>query len=140
MLEVTADRSALLLLTSVERRLSAALAADLEREKITLDQWRVVAHLSSSEGRSMRQIGGCVVLPAPTLTKIVDRLVAANVVHRRHDPVDRRRVLVLLTPKGKELRRRLEQITQEHEEKLRKSLGKPGLEQLNGLLVRLSQA
>jgi DNA-binding MarR family transcriptional regulator len=140
MLDLAADRSALLLLTGVERRLSAALAADLEREKITLDQWRVVAHLSTSEGRSMRQIGEGVVLPAPTLTKIVDRLVAANVVHRRHDPVDRRRVLVLLTPQGKELRRRLEKIAEEHEEKLRHSLGKAGLEQLNGLLVRLSQA
>lgn len=140
MLEVTTDQSALLLLTGVERRLSAALAADLAREKVTLDQWRVVAHLSTSEGRSMRQIGACVVLPAPTLTKVVDRLVAANIVHRRHDPVDRRRVLVLLTPQGMQLRRRLEKITEKHEEKLRQSLGKSGLDQLNVLLVRLAQA
>ena len=140
MLEVTADGSALLLLARVERRLSAALAADLEREKITLDQWRVLTQLSTSEGRSMREIGEYVVLPAPTLTKVVDRLVAANVVHRRHDPADRRRVLVLLTPQGNELRRRLEEITEEHEGRLRLALGRSGLEQLHGLLVHLSDA
>lgn len=140
MLEVTTDQSVLVLLTGVERRLSAALAADLAAEEVTLDQWRVLAHLSASEGRSMSQVGARVVLPAPTLTKVVDRLVAANLVHRRHDPVDRRRVLVLLTPRGVEVRRRLEEVTETHEERLRHSLGGSGLDQLTGLLARLAQA
>lgn len=39
-------------------------------------------------------------LPPPTLTKLVDQFVDQNLVHRRADPYDRRRVLARLTPRG----------------------------------------
>lgn len=130
--------SALTLIAAVERRLSAALAADLVDEGVTVDQWRVIDQLSTSQGLPMSQVGQQVGLPAPTLTKVVDRLVAANLVHRRQDPHDRRRVLVLLTRRGESLQRRLRSIAERHEESLRDSLGAPGFERLNKLLSRLS--
>ncbi|MEW2610006.1 MarR family transcriptional regulator [Streptomyces sp. NPDC047880] len=47
-------------------------------------------------------------LPPPTLTKLVDQFVDQNLVHRRADPYDRRRVLARLTPRGQEYWRRVD--------------------------------
>ena len=132
-----ARRSGLALITAVERQLSTALAADLLTEGVTVEQWRVIDALSTTEGRPMSEIGHSAGLPAPTLTKVMDRLVANNIVHRRHDPEDRRRVLVLLTPDGDELKQRLRKVALQHEEALRDSLGESGFDQLTALLTRL---
>lgn len=138
--EIIAERSVLALFTAVERRLTAAVAADLDDEGVTVEQCRVLGGLSHREGRSMSEIATLAMLPAPTLTKVVDRLVAANLVHRRSDPYDRRRVLVLLTPRGRAMRSRLDQVLQQHQSNLEAVLGPSGLGQLTDLLSRLHAA
>ena len=135
--DLVVKRSAISLLAAVERQLTAAVAVDLDREGVTVDQWRVLDGLSHREGRSMGEIGAAAMLPAPTLTKIVDRLVAGNLVHRRSDPYDRRRVLVLLSPRGRASRSRLEQVIRRHEANLEEVLGRSGLLQLTDLLASL---
>lgn len=134
---IAAERSAFALITAVERQLTAAVAADLEHEGVTVEQWRVLDGLSHREGRPMTEVANHAMLPAPTLTKIVDRLVAGNLVHRRSDPYDRRRVLVLLTPRGRALRSRLDHIVQRHQAGVEEVLGTSGLGQLTELLARL---
>ena len=134
---IAAERSAFALITAVERQLTATVAADLQREGVTVEQWRVLTALPRSEGRSMSEIAVEAMLPAPTLTKLVDRLVAVNLVHRRSDPYDRRRVLVLLTPRGRTLRSRLDEVMERHQASLEQVLGRPALEQLTDLLARL---
>jgi DNA-binding MarR family transcriptional regulator len=134
---ITAAQSALALITAVERQLTAAVAADLQREGVTLEQWRVLSGLSGREGRAMNEIASDALLLPPTLTKVVDRLVAANLVHRRSDPLDRRRVLILLTPRGRSLRQRLDRIVQQHHQSWSDVLGESGLGQLTDLLDRL---
>ncbi len=127
-------QSPLFLITSVERRLTAALAADLEREGVSVEQWRALECLDLREGTTMSDIAGRVLVPAPTLSKLVDRLVASNLVHRRGDPQDRRRVLVLLTPRGAALRQRLDVVAQHHQEWLSEVLGETGFRQLTELV------
>jgi DNA-binding MarR family transcriptional regulator len=134
---IAAAQSALALITAVERQLTAAVAADLQREGVTLEQWRVLSGLSGREGRAMNEIASDALLLPPTLTKVVDRLVAANLVHRRSDPLDRRRVLILLTPRGRSLRQRLDRIVQQHHQSWSDVLGESGLGQLTDLLDRL---
>jgi DNA-binding MarR family transcriptional regulator len=85
----------------------------------------------------MNEIASDALLLPPTLTKVVDRLVAANLVHRRSDPLDRRRVLILLTPRGRSLRQRLDRIVQQHHQSWSDVLGESGLGQLTDLLDRL---
>jgi DNA-binding MarR family transcriptional regulator len=87
---------------AVTARIEAALAG-----AVTVDQWRVLDLLADGEGHPMHVIAAHVGVPAPTLTKIVDRLVDAALVHRRVDEADRRRVLVLLTDAGRALHERL---------------------------------
>jgi DNA-binding MarR family transcriptional regulator len=48
----------------------------------------------------MSEIKDFVLLPGPTLTKLIDRMVADNLVYRRGDLEDRRRVLVFPAPRG----------------------------------------
>lgn len=134
---IAAGRWAFDLITAVERQLTAAIAADLEPEGVTIEQWRVLAGLSDREGRSMSELASVAMLPAPTLTKIVDRLVADNLVYRRSDPYDRRRVLVLLTPRGQAFRHRLDSLVERHQSNLEEVLGSAGLGQLTQLLTRL---
>ncbi|MGE3253441.1 MarR family transcriptional regulator [Pseudonocardia sp.] len=70
---------------------------------MTIDQWRVVDLLADGEGHPMSEIAAAIVVPGPTLTKIVDRLVDAATVYRLVDSRDRRRVLAFLSDDGRAL-------------------------------------
>ena len=80
------------------RRLATALEAEVAG--CSVDQWRALAFLADGEGRTMTELADYALLPAPTATKLIDRLVADNLVYRHPDPTDRRRVLVYLTDRG----------------------------------------
>ena len=95
------------LLGQVERRVSRQLESTLAREKLTVDQWRVLDLLSEGPGRTMSQIASATGVPGPTLTKIVDKLVDAAAVYRLVDPRDRRRVLAFISESGQILHERL---------------------------------
>lgn len=66
----------------------------------TLEQWRVLDLLADGEGHPMTEIAGHAMVPPPTLTKIVDRLIESSLVYRRPDETDRRRILVFLSEHG----------------------------------------
>ncbi|MFB9741871.1 MarR family winged helix-turn-helix transcriptional regulator [Pseudonocardia sulfidoxydans] len=89
------------LLDRVDRAVATALVPATASEGVSRDGWRVLLMLSRGGGRSMGEIAGHTALPAPTATRVVDRLVAAGMAYRRHDPVDRRRVLVHLAADGR---------------------------------------
>lgn len=88
------------LLSQVESRVTRRLVTVLRAHDCELAEWRVLRLLSDRRGRSMSEIRDFVMLPGPTLTKLIDRMVANNLVYRRGDLVDRRRVLVFLAPRG----------------------------------------
>ena len=48
----------------------------------------------------MAEIAEDILIPPPTLTRVIDRLIADGLVHRLPDPADRRRVLARLTRRG----------------------------------------
>lgn len=89
------------LLSQVEHLVSRRVEAALGPDGPTLDQWRVLTHLADGAGHPMSEIAAKAMVPAPTLTKIVDRLVDRALVYRRVDDSDRRRVLVFLSEHGR---------------------------------------
>src|SRR4030081_115215 len=95
------------LLSHVERRLTTRLLAVLAPEECSIEEWRVLELLADDEGHTMTEVAEYALLLAPTLTKLVDRLASLNLVYRRADPEDRRRVRVSLTPRGHDRYRRL---------------------------------
>ena len=88
------------LLSQVESRLTRRLVTVLRAHDCELAEWRVLRLLADRHGRPMNEIKNFVMLPGPTLTKLIDRMVANALVYRRGDVVDRRRVLVFLAPRG----------------------------------------
>lgn len=87
------------------RRQAAVLRA--EAEDCSIEQWRVLNLLADGSGHTMTELAEHALLPAPTATKLVDRLVSDNLVYRHPDPADRRRVLVHTADRGRELHARL---------------------------------
>ncbi|MFE7853202.1 MarR family winged helix-turn-helix transcriptional regulator [Streptomyces sp. NPDC057403] len=94
------------LLSHAERRVGRRLAAVLAEENCSVEEWRVLSAIADGQGHPMSEIADHALMPAPTLTKLVDRMVAGNLVYRRPDPDDRRRVLLLLTGRGRILHQR----------------------------------
>ncbi|MFJ8057878.1 MarR family winged helix-turn-helix transcriptional regulator [Streptomyces sp. NPDC096142] len=95
------------LLSSVERLMTRQLAAALEAEDCSVEEWRVLSLLSDGRGHTMSDVAEYALMPAPSLTKLVDRLVSGALVYRRKDPGDGRRVLVYLSARGRNRHRAL---------------------------------
>jgi DNA-binding MarR family transcriptional regulator len=101
------------LLSHAERHLVRRLAALLAEEGCSVEQWRVLSIVSDGRGHPMTEIAEYALLPAPSLTKLVDRMVADNLVYRRADRHDRRRVLLHLSARGRILHQRAAHRVQE---------------------------
>ncbi|MGI5175859.1 MarR family winged helix-turn-helix transcriptional regulator [Dactylosporangium sp. CA-152071] len=97
------------LLTRAERLLGRRLAAILDTEGCTPEAWRVITLLSDGAGHHMTEIAEHAFLPPATLTKLLDHLVEENLVYRRIDEIDRRRIRAHLTPRGRRLHQRVSQ-------------------------------
>ncbi|HVM14187.1 MAG TPA: MarR family transcriptional regulator [Egibacteraceae bacterium] len=91
----------------VEQRITRAVERVLASSGTNVEQWRVLDLLSDGEGHPMSEIARHAMVPPPTLTKIVDRLIDSALVYRRPDEVDRRRVLVMLSDHGREFHERM---------------------------------
>ncbi|MFP5021633.1 MarR family winged helix-turn-helix transcriptional regulator [Pseudonocardia phyllosphaerae] len=98
----TSLRSLSALLSRAERYTSRRLDAVLVRHDLTPDRWRTLDLLSDGHGRTMSELAERLLVPGPTMTKIVDRLTDAALVYRAVDERDRRRVVVRISDAGQE--------------------------------------
>ncbi len=114
------------LLSHAERRLVERLAAVLTEEGCSVEQWRVLSIAADGEGHPMTEIAEYALMPAPSLTKLVDRMVADNLVYRRPDPDDRRRVLLYLSDRGGVLHRRTAHRVQAEQSRLLEAIDDHG--------------
>lgn len=89
------------MLGQVERQVARQVEKALAGHDLTVDQWRILDILADGEGHPMTDLAGAIVVPGPTLTKIVDKLVDAALVYRLVDERDRRRVLAFVSDKGR---------------------------------------
>ena len=104
-----------LALGDAERRVTRRLAQVLAHHGCTVERWRALSLLSGGDSHTMTELAEFTQLPPASVTRLVDGLVADNLVHRTADPHDRRRVLVHITRRGQALQRQLsERIAAEH--------------------------
>jgi DNA-binding MarR family transcriptional regulator len=94
-------------LSQAEHGVTRRLRRVLAEEGCTVEQWRALVLLADGVSHSMSEVAEFALLPAPTLTRLIDRMVADNLAYRTADPQDRRRVLVHITPRGRALQKRL---------------------------------
>lgn len=90
--------------------------------------------LSDTEGHPMSEIADFALVPSPTLTRIIDGMVADNLAYRRIDNLDRRRVLVFATRRGHVLYQQLQHVVERHEQQI---CGGVDLRSLTELLAQL---
>ncbi|WP_285033422.1 MarR family transcriptional regulator [Mycolicibacterium sp. lyk4-40-TYG-92] len=94
-------------------RLVKSVAFELDRvvtdhlAGLTVRQWHVLAALEGGAGKPMTALAEVTLLPGPSLTRLVDGMVDDNLVLRKADVVDRRRVLVYQTRRGGSLYRQI---------------------------------
>jgi DNA-binding MarR family transcriptional regulator len=118
------------LLSEAERQVNRGLAGSLSAERVSVEQWRILRALEGGHGHSMSDLAEAVLMPHPTLTKAVDRLVDSALVYRRQDVTDRRRVAVYLSDLGRELVGRLDRRASEHHTSVEEAFGAERTERL----------
>ena len=71
---------------------------------LSLPQFRALAFLGRNESAMLGDVGEFLGLTLPAASKLIEGLVAAGMVSRRADPVDRRKVMLRLTAAGRRSR------------------------------------
>ncbi|WP_313083198.1 MarR family transcriptional regulator [Pulveribacter sp.] len=77
---------------------------------LTYPQYVALLALWERDGLTVSELGERLFLDSGTLTPLLKRLEAAGLVARQRDPQDERRVRITLTPEGRALRARAEDI------------------------------
>jgi DNA-binding MarR family transcriptional regulator len=127
------------LIASLNRRLEAELEERLRPGGVSIERYRILEVLDASEPVAMGEIARQSLIEAPTLTKIIDRMVAEGLVYRAPDPNDRRRVLILTAPAGTALFKRLRGISTALEQRIAERLESEKAAALRSLLKELLQ-
>ena len=125
------------LLSMAERSATQRLDDALKATGSGIDQWRILSLLVEQGGCPMHVVGEHALLLAPKLSKLVDRMVSANLVLRRVDQHDRRRVLVFASARGKQALTEWDTAAAEVQEQFREILG-PDTDLFHDLLRRLA--
>ena len=87
-------------LAAAHRKLHIELSDKLKALNVQVEAWRVLQSLRASKSITMRELAETVLMNPPTLTKLVDRMVADGLVQRQLSPHDQRRVQLALTDLG----------------------------------------
>lgn len=90
-------------LAAAHRKLHVELNRELKKMGVQVETWLVLQTLQSGQGYTMTELAEIVLMNPPTLTKLVDRMVADGLVQRQLAPEDNRRVQLTLTYMGAEL-------------------------------------
>jgi len=96
-----------LLIKHADHAIRLRLQPLLDEVDLSLEHWRIMAVLLVRPGLGMSTIADAAVVPAATLTRLMDKLVERGVVVRHIDPADKRRVVAALAPRGEVLAIRL---------------------------------
>jgi len=127
------------LIAGAHRRLYARLEQVLQREGLTVEQWRVLEALSRRDGCSMGELAELVLMNNPALTKLADRMVANGFIHRVPDTSDQRRVLVYNTDRGNAFFERVAGKVAAHNTRLEHMIGTTKAAALRALLEDLAR-
>lgn len=81
----------------------AAIRAEMRRQRgwdLSVPQFRTLAYLNYSHGASLSDAADFIGLTLPSMSKLVEGLVARQLITREISASDRRRVTLALTPAG----------------------------------------
>jgi MarR family transcriptional regulator, organic hydroperoxide resistance regulator len=118
------------LLMQANRHVTRQLAS----EGVSVEQWRVLKVISQHGGLTMREMARMLSLHHPTLTKIVDKMVAEALVYRVPDPDDRRKIRIFISEKGKGVLQQQNERVGDHQVKVEDQHGPDEVRKLKAML------
>ncbi|WP_418317663.1 MarR family winged helix-turn-helix transcriptional regulator [Piscinibacter sakaiensis] len=125
------------LLARTSHLISAEFHAVVQRARLPVLQWRVLATLADGSARTIGEVATMVLIPQSTLTRIAERMVQAGLLQRAADSSDRRFTRIRLTDDGLALADRLVQQAREHEAAVVDALGADDARALKRILHKL---
>jgi DNA-binding MarR family transcriptional regulator len=84
-------------------RLAAAFSAEIARHGIGLQEWRVLAALLAKGPCRLGDLAGLTSIEISTLSRLVGRMMRADLVARARENGDRRAVRIRLAPRGRRI-------------------------------------
>lgn len=127
-----------LLLRRVHQRHSAILAERLRSYGLTPAQATVLIRLRALGRLSQNHLGRLTAMDPATVQGVIRRLMARGLVGRDADPVDRRRIVLALTPAGRELAAQVDRQADDALADMLAPLAAAEIAQLTGLLARIA--
>jgi DNA-binding MarR family transcriptional regulator len=91
------------LLVRASHAISEEFIREIEKQKLAITEWRVLATLSDGDGLTIGQLADMVIAKQPTVTKIIDRMAESGLVERRIGQIDKRQTTIYTTDMGREL-------------------------------------
>ena len=85
------------------RRCVKVMAQRLRSFELTVDDWLILDVIAKHGGITMSRIAEETVLPAATLSRLVDRLTDEALLYRKANPFDRRQIQVYVSQRGMHL-------------------------------------
>jgi DNA-binding MarR family transcriptional regulator len=121
--------------------LSEAIAREYrDRFKLSIAEWRVVAHAAEHEGITQQEIGRRTRMDKVTVSRAALALHARGLIARQSNPRDRRSRLLVLTAPGRRLYRSIAPKALELERKLFSQCSEREVEVLRKVLARVDAA
>ncbi len=117
--------SALLARASV--MISAEFHEDVRRHRMPIPHWRILATLSHGDAMAISELAELTVIKQPTITRVIQRMEALGLLHKRVDKHDRRVTRVTLTKAGRERVDELLVLAAERQKRILHGLDAEGL-------------
>ena len=125
------------LLTQVANRRAKDFSPALDALGISLAEWRTLSVINRLEGCQMSELSEFTTVDRTTLTRTVDRLVAADLAHRSTALNDRRQVVITLTAHGRSVFEQAVETLKSYNVDVLAGLSEDDLRLLRGLLQRI---
>ena len=125
------------LLARAGARMGNAFAKALKPFGISLSEWRVCASLQHTPGQALSELAAHIATDLSALSRIVDRLVALDLVVRERCDADGRAVRIALSPLGEALTREIIPLAQHYEEVALAGFTAAEVKALRTMLLRL---
>lgn len=125
------------LVTQVQNRRVRDFGPVLEAVGLTISHWRALSTINRLDGCLMSELAEFTTVDRTTLTRVVDQLVDAGLVHRAHSLDDRRLVRVEMTDHGREVFAKAIDGLSEHSRKVLRGLSEEDLRLFRSVLQRI---
>ena len=122
------------------RALRREFEVRLAKFELTAPQVQVLMSLWSEDNKTITELSRMVSSDGPTLTSLLDRLEAKNLIMRERDPNDRRTIHIRLCSAGRELKSGVMSAVDEVMDLVRAGMNQQEIDQLCGLLKRLCES